>query len=347
MPTSAYDRYTLELSSPSGLRATLNANGSLRRLDCGAIALALFVGNEIEGGPANLYLRHHGDRIEWIPLLGPSSPTRFSFDPQGAALVGRGSWGEVSYVIELTLAAGAAAWFWRVQLDNRGATAKALDLTYAQDLALAPYGAIRLNEFYVSQYIDHRPLQHPLHGYVLASRQNQAVDSRNPVCLIGSLRSGRSFATDALQFHGLASRAGDTPIGLTAELPGERLQHEHSMAIIRDSSCLLAPKQSIAAGFFGAYRADHPAATSSSDLKSFDEVYSLPESAPSVIEPQSADVPDPATLFSAAPLLASVDLDEKRLRELFGAEWRHEERDERGERLSFFHGAESHVVLRA
>jgi len=78
MPPIADDRLTLELSSLSGLRATLNGNGSLRRLDCGAIALALFVGNEIEGGPANLYLRRHADRIEWIPLLGPSSPTSFS-----------------------------------------------------------------------------------------------------------------------------------------------------------------------------------------------------------------------------------------------------------------------------
>ncbi len=57
MPTIADDPITLELSSHSGLRAILNGNGSLRRLDCGAIVLSLFVGNEIEGGPANLYLR--------------------------------------------------------------------------------------------------------------------------------------------------------------------------------------------------------------------------------------------------------------------------------------------------
>jgi 1,2-beta-oligoglucan phosphorylase len=337
----------MRLTSPSGLRAELNANGSLQRLDCEAVTLSLFVGNELEGGPTNIYLRCQADGLVWTPLLGPQSGTRFRLDPSLGRFEGSGQWRDIRYTIALVLAQRAPAWFWHVRLENTSAVTQQVDLTYAQDLALAPYGAIRLNEFYVSQYIDHRPLQHPLHGYVLASRQNQAVDGRNPVCLIGSLRSGRSFATDALQFHGLASRAGDTPIGLMAELPGERLQHEHSMAIIRDSSCLLAPKQSIAAGFFGAYRADHPAATSSSDLKSFDEVYSLPESAPSVIEPQSADVPDPATLFSAAPLLASVDLDEKRLRELFGAEWRHEERDERGERLSFFHGAECHVVLRA
>jgi hypothetical protein len=58
----------------------------------------------------------------------------------------------------------------------------------------------------VSQYIDHTPLQHAARGWVLASRQNAAVDGRNPWCLIGSLRAGESYATDSLQFHGLASR---------------------------------------------------------------------------------------------------------------------------------------------
>src|ERR1700679_4158968 len=103
------------LTSPAGLRLEINANGSVRRFDCDPISVTLFVGNEIEGGPTNLYLRRHADRIEWIPLLGPSSPTRFRLDPQGTALRGLGRWGDIDYLIELTLAPGASAWFWRVQ----------------------------------------------------------------------------------------------------------------------------------------------------------------------------------------------------------------------------------------
>jgi cellobiose phosphorylase len=350
MPTSAYDRYTLELSSPSGLRATLNANGSLRRLDCGAIALALFVGNEIEGGPANLYLRHHGDRIEWIPLLGPSSPTRFSFDPQGAALVGRGRWGEVSYVIELTLAAGAAAWFWRVQLDNRGATAKALDLTYAQDLALAPYGAIRLNEYYVSQYLDHTALSHPKQGFMIASRQNLAAEGRHPWSLIGSLGKGASFATDALQFHGIAGRGSQAPAGLSGELPSSRLQHEHSMAVVRDALIRLEPGQSTAAGFFGLYLEDHPEPTSQNDLRQLDQVLALPEATappPAGRALPAAQSEAPQTLFSSAQPFAVQDLSTTALQQAFEGPWRHLETGESGEALSFFCGADRHVVLRA
>jgi hypothetical protein len=39
-----------------------------------------------------------------------------------------------------------------------------LDLIYAQDIALAPYATVRLNEYYVSQYVDLSPLQHPSRG---------------------------------------------------------------------------------------------------------------------------------------------------------------------------------------
>jgi 1,2-beta-oligoglucan phosphorylase len=350
MPTIADDRTTLELSSPSGLRAILNANGSLCRLDCDAIALALFVGNEIEGGPANLYLRRHADRIEWIPLLGPSSPTCFSLDPHGAAVLGRGRWGDIGYLIEFTLAAGAPAWFWRVQLENHGATHDTVDLTYAQDLALSPYGAVRLNEYYVSQYIDHTALSHPRQGFMIASRQNLAVEGRHPWSLIGSLGKGASFATDALQFHGLARRRGQAPAGLTADLPSRRLQHEHSMAVLRDALIRLEPGESTVAGFFGLYLADHPEPTSQADLRRLDQVLALPETtgAPLAALPLTAAAPDkPQTLFSSAQPLAVETLSMTALQRLFAGPWRHLEVGESGEALSFFCGVDRHVVLRA
>jgi hypothetical protein len=66
----------MRLSSRSGLCVEVNANGSLRRFDYEAISLLLFPGNEIEGGPANLYLRCRIAAIacEWTPLLGPMQP---------------------------------------------------------------------------------------------------------------------------------------------------------------------------------------------------------------------------------------------------------------------------------
>ena len=333
--------------SQSEIQAEFNANGAPRRWQCNGISLNLFPGNELEGGPANVYLRRRSGSLKWTPLLGPQSPARFHAQQPGASLAGIGAWLGINYSITLALARNATAWFWHVRLENTTSAPLDVDLTYAQDLALAQYGAVRLNEYYVSQYIDHTPLTHPTRGLMIGSRQNLAVDGRHPWCLIGSLRAGTSFATDAMQFNGLASRHGDAPIGLTADLPGRRLQHEHSMVVIRDALLRLEPNTSVAAGFFGSYYADHSGPTSPSDLERVSEVLSLPEAAPATIESAPIATSSAATLFSSAPLLPSLDLDTATLDALFGAQRRHEELDERGERLSFFHGEGCHVVLRA
>ena len=95
------------------------------------------------------------------------------------------------------------------------------------------------------------------------------------------------------------------------------------------------------AGFFGLYRADHPGATSPADLESIDEAMALPEAVQGTIGLVPADVTTTATLFASAPALQTTDLDDAAVQELFPGEWRHEERDEQGTLLSFFHGADS------
>ena len=64
--------FPAHVESPSGLSVQVNANGSVRRMDHGDIILNLFLGTEIEGGPANVYLRRHDASIESIPLHSPS-----------------------------------------------------------------------------------------------------------------------------------------------------------------------------------------------------------------------------------------------------------------------------------
>ena len=210
------------LSSPSGLSFECNANGSIRRIDHGDIMVNLFLGNEMDGGLANIYLRKLGEPS--VPLLGPRSPATFAADELG--LFAEGEWKGIAFRVRLILAQNAPAWFWHVELENTGSTAVTCDLIHTQDLGLAHYGAIRLNEYYVSQYVDHTALEHPTRGTVVASRQNQSMGGRCPWTIIGSLRRGVSYATDARQFHGLATRAGDQPAALITGLPGKRLQHE-------------------------------------------------------------------------------------------------------------------------
>src|SRR5688500_18545394 len=66
------------LQSAAGLSVELLENGALRRMDHGDTIINLFLGNELEGGVANLYLRRlNADATQYIELLGPRSPTKF------------------------------------------------------------------------------------------------------------------------------------------------------------------------------------------------------------------------------------------------------------------------------
>ena len=333
------------LANSAGLRVEVLANGAIGRIGCHGATLNLFPGNEVEGGPANLWLRRRdADGVVAVPLLGPLSPLWLL---PGAGHQAQGLWQGLSIHLQLRLAATEPAWFWHVQVDNHGADAQTLDLVLVQDIGLSSYAAIRVNEHYVSHYIDFTPLDHADHGWVLAVRQNLAVDDRHPWALVGSLRRGASFATDALQVQGLALRAGDIPHGITHGLPGTRLQHEHALAAIQDEALTLAPGARAALGFFGWMQADHPAASAAADLVRVGATLALPEALAPALGAVPVDAQRAArTLFSTAPMLPMLDLDEADLNALFGPVRRHEER-EGDTLLSFFHGEQAHVVLRA
>lgn len=333
-----------QLKSRPGLQFEFNANGSVRRIDCGDVVLNLFPGNEVEGGPANVFLRLRGPGgPQVVPLLGPCSPAAFAIDEH--AFAAQGEWRGIRFRLSLALAESAPAWFWHIALENATAAPQTVDLVYVQDLALSSYASIRLNEYYVSQYVDHAPLAHSGRGWVVASRQNLAVAGKHPWSLIGSLRRGVAFATDALDVFGFAARAGGPPAGIVAGLPAARRQHEHSMVAIQDAPLTLAAGDAAVAGFFGRFEAHHPGATDAADLALVDRVGALPEAkaAPPANADGRAATP---TLFAPLRVLHTLDPDRALLDARFGAQRRHEERD--GDTLlSYFTGERTHVVLRA
>jgi cellobiose phosphorylase len=335
----------IRLASPSGIVVEVNANGSIRRIDHDGVIVNAYLGSELEGGPANLILRRRGARIDWIPLLGPRSPGAVRLDADGLEVVG--TWGTLRFSVSLALAKSAPAWFWHVAIENAGREPVTVDLIHSQDVALADYGAVRLNEYYVSQYLDFTPLDHPVRGAVLAVRQNLAVGGRHPWLALGSLGRAASFATDALQLHGLATRAGETPIGLAADrLPGVRRQHEHAMAVLQDEPVTLAPGARAARGFFAWLEPDHPDRSSAADLSRVERALALPDAAPPAERAAALAVPRAATLFSDAPTLAAGELDEAAL----AAHWPGERRaveSADGTLLSFFTADGTHVVLPA
>ena len=177
------------------------------------------------------------------------------------------------------------------------------------------------------------------------------ADGRNPWCVIGSLRKRGSFATDALQLHGLATRAGGSPAGLPRELPGKRLQHEHSMVAIQDATLPSSwAESSQRRGFFGLFVADHPRRdVAGRSAKVSTKRLALPEAVPGD-DRLRARGRDRRPRRCSAPRRCSTSASwtRRQSQALFPARVAARRAStNRARCLSFFHGDDRHVVLRA
>ncbi len=359
MPIAAPAALARLLSTPDGrLQAVLQAHGALTSLQHGGLCINLFPASALESGPANLWLRLHTADGRCLPvaLLGPNAPGRQH--SAGSRVWQQGHWMGLAYRVELVLAndtdtgADTCAWFWHVHLHNTGSTSCRVDLVYLQDVALAPWAALRLNEAYVSQYLDHQPLWQSRHGTLLATRQNAPVAGRVPWLLSGSLGHAERFATDLLQLLGRAALANGAAGPLHGPLPNTRLQHEHALVALQESAFDLGPGAVAQRGFFGWLEADHPAASSAADLDRLPRVLALAEAQPPPPpSSHSAVADDPHNLFASAPLWPSDEPDHSALQAWFGGGWRALDSDASGRVLSFFqHDAvqgTAHVVTQA
>ena len=332
------------------MQAQFTTSGVLRRLDVGDRSLLMYPADELEAGPANLYLRMRGvEGADAVAMVGPGSASTVSWSDAGLTVVG--TWRDLQYTVTFELADGLAAWYWHVSVTSLRPDPTEIDVIHAQDLALAPYGAVRTNEYYVSQYLDLTPVVTSSVGTVLAVRQNMPGPTA-PWAVIGCLSEGLGWGTDALQLVGRAHHAGAEPVGLSAnDLPSTRLQHEHTLALLQSRPVQLAGGQTLATGFFGAYQPDHPAATSGYDTSFVDKVLRQPEAQPPAdrhpAESRTAGAQLAASsLFSSAPALACTPLTDDQLVRLVGEGRRHTEWD--GETLlSYFTDDGSHVVTSA
>lgn len=331
------------LSSACGMMGEFTANGAMRRLEVGGQSLLLYPAGELEAGPANLYLRLRSEPIAATALLGPGSGGSVRWTPNGPDVHGR--WRDLEYRAAFRLAAAVPAWFWHLEVINHRSDHCQVDLIYAQDVALAPFEAVRTNEYYVSQYLDLTPIPMRDVGMAVAVRQNMP-GAAAPWVLIGCLREGIGWATDALQL-GRPDHQGGLPPGLlTDRLPSTRLQHEHTLAVVQDRSARLGPGERLTSGFFGLYRSHHPGATSEADAAEAALALSQPEARP----PGDAGAGDGAavagSLFSPPVGLRCRDLTGDELDRLVGPARHLAEGDSR-ELLSFFAADGRHVVLAA
>ena len=293
------------LASPSGVTAEVLHHGALHRLEAFGLSLLLQPATVAEAGLSNVHLRvHRGGRISRRPLLGPGSGS--SVRPGDREVVVEGCHDGVDYRLALRLGTEHATWHWLLEVTNTSAAPVTVDAVLTHDPALAPIGAVRTNEYYVSQYLDLSPVQTPDHGVAVAVRQNMPGE-RAPWLLLGAIGGGESWATDALQ---LVER---TPEGVRwsglaqPTLPSRRLQHEHSLIAVQDQPTELAPRQTHLTGFWGIALPDHPEATSDADAH-WAQVAVRDAPSTSEEEPELA-VTEAGTLWSSAPSHPCVPLD--------------------------------------
>jgi cellobiose phosphorylase len=350
-----------ELSSDAGLRAVFTDEACLARLDAADTSLLMYPASAHEAGPANLYLRRiDGAGASWMPLLGPASPSEVVWSGNGPTATG--TWEGLRYSVSFRLADGSPAWFWHLAVENTGTSEVVVDAVLAHDPGLAPYGAVRNNEFYVSQYLDLTPVT-TTHGTAIAVRQNMPGPTV-PWMLLGSLTQGRGWATDTLQLVRGARRPGVAAALSSAELPSRRLQHEHALVVVQDAPVTIPPGRRHNTGFYGVFSPDHPDATTDADAAWAASALAQPESEAAHRAEWTLEVAGDGAagdgsvgstrgvasgaLFSTAPPFMADDLEPDTLAELTGhSELRHAETGPDDELLSWFGSDGSHVVTAA
>lgn len=296
-----------------------------------------WLSNPIDGSMNNLYLRIHEENvIQFYPLLGSKSESKISHSDNQVFYQGEA--GNLLYQVTFTLSDNGV-WFWDVKVKGSNAV---IDIIYAQDMGLADKGAVRSNEAYMSQYIDHNTFNDSEKGYVVCSRQNQPMNGgRFPYLQQGSLKNATGFSTDGFQFFGLSYKETDIPEILTKEnLANEIYQYEFAYTALQSEKVTLDGNAQFV--FYAIFKKDHPGAIT--ELEFIDEVGVAWESVKSLKADKTAELAEVQLSPSIGKPLATLSMTKEEIDELFPN--RHQEETFGDELLSFFTEKHEHVVLK-
>lgn len=294
------------------------------------------VTNPIDGSLNNVYLRiHEPSGINVIPLIGVKSISSVQFAESQVRWTG--TYEKISYEVTFTLTE-RGIWFWDVMLDGVEAE---VDVIYGQDLGLADKGAVRSNEAYMSQYIDHKVFEDEEKGYVLCSRQNQPQSSGFPYIQQGSLGKTIGYSTDGFQFFGLTYKDTNEPEALRKDsLANEVYQYEFAYTALQSEKARLNGPQHFI--FYGVFKENHETAISSLEFK--EEIKAAWKEA-SLFKSEFADTMEQVRLMPAiGQPLSSLSMTEEEVSLYFNS--RHNEERDSDSLLSFFTDTHEHVVLK-
>ncbi|PUB17819.1 GH36-type glycosyl hydrolase domain-containing protein [Paenisporosarcina sp. OV554] len=209
------------------------------------------IGNAIDGSINNIFLRiFSNDKIDFYPLLGVKSTSTFSTSANKAKWAGTVPGIDYEVIFHL---ANEQMWFWEVNLDGEQLD---VDLVYGQDVGVAHINALRSNEAYNAQYLDHAVFEDTT-GFTVCTRQNQQQGDYFPYLQQGSLEKNVGYSTDGFQFFGLSYKETDIPEALTkASLANETYQYEFAYTALQSEKISLTGKTSFV--FYGAVASHHP-----------------------------------------------------------------------------------------
>jgi 1,2-beta-oligoglucan phosphorylase len=335
-----------ELRNEAGLAVELLANGSVFAIRHGDVLVNQVLGSPVEGSIANVYVRKRTrEGISSFPVLGPATASRFRASSAGAEW--EGSVDGLDYACVLRLAPKQATWFWTLTLANGTGRRLSVDAVLAQDIGLAHEVAVRNSELYTSQYIDHTILNDEELGFLICSRQNLPQGEAFPWVMHGCLEGAAGFLTDGFQFYGLGYKASNSPAALSRRtLPNRNYQYEFALPTLQSQPLSLHSGKSGEITFFAAFEANHPSASGAADAGRAHAAGRAFRSLKRDAIKATSSAGQSSGRFASPVLFDSRDLAMSDLQRLFGSEWRHlEQRD--GALLSFFHGYQQHVVLKA
>lgn len=220
------------------LSFTFLSSGDVYKIAHGSTMINQLLTNSVDGSLNNLYLRlYRPSGVSITPLLGVRSPGVIRQTDQ--QIIWEGFTAGVGYQVTFTLSR-LGVWFWDVTLQGDDVEA---DVVYGQDIGIADTAAVRSNEAYLSQYIDHTVYHNEQRGYTVCSRQNQPQSQTFPYIQQGSLTRTVGYSTDGFQFFGLSYKETNEPEALRRDsLANEVYQYEFAYTALQSERVELAGK---------------------------------------------------------------------------------------------------------
>lgn len=321
------------------LRFTFWESGDLYQAVYGRTMINQLMTSPIEGSMNNLYLRIHQETgISFYPLLGIHSKSKVSVG--SSRIVWEGDAEGIAYRVTFALSE-RGVWFWDVAAFGEGVK---IDVIYAQDIGNADVGAVRSNEAYLSQYIDHSVYEDDKRGFVVCSRQNQPQGGAFPYLQQGALTGAAGFSTDGFQFFGLSYKETNVPYCLTQpKLANEIYQYEFAYTALQSELVSLNGEARFV--FYGLVKNDHPEAVTGLEFKEEVE-QAWQEYLAQDSKDQLEQLPAVRLNSAMGEPLQGLSLTEAEINDRFPSRIRHQEEREDGRLIAFFTDTYEHIVLK-